>query len=339
MVVLSPVLRFKKEGIYLLTVNNVTKSFKIGGTIINPRRFTAVNGVSLNIPDEAVVCVVGESGCGKTTLGKMVSGLVSPTSGNIIADGILLFQAKKRDRDKAALKVQMVHQDPFAALNPVHSIREELGMPLTHHRIVPRSQVDDEIERLLRLTGLDPQSVMDKYPHELSGGQRQRAVIARALTVRPRYLVADEAVSMVDVSSRLIILDLLRDICRKEHIGMLFITHDFGVARYIAYEGSVMVMYMGKVVEYGPTEEVIHNPVHPYTRVLLSSIPPLQAGIGFMPDKVLPLSFELPKPNEVANGCAFRPRCPLAISSCSTKSPDLTSAVSNGKHLAACHLL
>ena len=322
----------------MLACKDLHQAFPGPRTLWRRTRLPAVRGVTLEVSPSRAVCVVGESGCGKTTFGKMAAGLMRPLSGRVEVDGVPLFASRSASWQAAALKVQMIHQDPFSALNPVHTLAEELALPLLRHHIVGRSKVREEVARLLTLTGLDASAVVNKYPHELSGGQRQRAVLARALTVRPKYLVADEAVSMVDVSSRLILLDLLMGICQSEGIGLLFITHDFGVARYVAYDGEIAVMYMGRVVEHGPTESVIHRPQHPYTRILLSAIPPLQAGPEFHMEKLEPRSYEVPNLANVGVGCAFAARCPFAEARCETETPELRSVEGPG-HRAACHLV
>ena len=322
----------------VLVCNDVVKRFPIRGAW-RSHWVTVVNHVSLTVPESQVLCIVGESGCGKTTLGKMLAGVQPATEGSIFVDGTLLYNPHASTWERDALKVQIVHQDPFSTLNPVHTIREEISLPLLHHRIVSKAEVRNECERLLTITGLDPRNVLDKYPHELSGGQRQRAVLARALSVRPKYLVADEAVPMVDVSSRLIMLDLFMEIAQSQKLGLVFITHDFGVARYVAYEGQIAVMYLGRIVEYGPTEQVIHQPQHPYTQVLLSSIPVLQAGVDFMPNKVLPRSFEVPSLEHLPPGCVFESRCPFAYGPCSAAMPSLDAVPGVRDHRAACYLV
>lgn len=322
----------------MLVCDQVVKRFPIRRSW-SSHWVTVVNQVSLALPESDVLCIVGESGCGKTTLGKMLAGVLPATEGHVSVDGTILYDRSSGAWQQQALKVQIVHQDPFSTLNPVHTIQEEMSLPLLHHHIVPKSQVREECERLLALTGLDPRAVLNKYPHELSGGQRQRAVLARALTVRPKYLVADEAVSMVDVSSRLILLDLFMEIAGRERLGLIFITHDFGVARYVAFDGIIAVMYLGRIVEIGPTEQVIHHPQHPYTQVLLSSIPVLQAGSDFMPEKVLPRSFEVPSLENLPPGCVFEPRCPFAYGPCQEAMPPLDPVAGLKNHRAACHLL
>ncbi len=322
----------------VLACNQLVKRFAVRrGWRSHP--VTAVNQVNLQVADAKVLCIVGESGCGKTTLGKMLAGVLAPTEGRVTLDEVDISDRRTANREKHALKVQLVHQDPFSTLNPVHTIGEELSLPLAHHQIVPKPQIREECERLLTLTGLNPKTVLDKYPHELSGGQRQRAVLARALSVRPRYLVADEAVSMVDVSSRLILLDLFLEIAATQKLGLVFVTHDFGVARYVGYEGAIAVMYLGRVVEQGPTEQVIHHPCHPYTQVLLSSIPALQAGHDFMPQKVLPRSFEVPSLEHLPPGCVFEPRCPFASPACAQSQPALKATEATNVQQAACILL
>ncbi len=321
----------------MLACNDVVKQFAIRRTW-GSRQVTVVNRVSVSVEASHVLCIVGESGCGKTTLGKVLAGLLAPTLGSVTVDGTLLYHPGNKAWEREALKIQLIHQDPFSTLNPVHTVREELSLPLLHHQIVPKSLVGEECEHLLTRTGLDPKVVIDKYPHELSGGQRQRVVLARALSVRPRYIVADEAVSMVDVSSRLIMLDLFLEIAQKERIGLVFITHDFGLARYVALEGTIAVMYLGRVVEFGGTETVIHQPRHPYTKVLLSSIPPLQAGDDFKIDKVYPRSFDVPSLELLPPGCVFEPRCPYAFDRCQSALPVLSTVVHEPGHQVACYL-
>ncbi len=322
----------------MLACEDLRLAFPGPRTFLKRTRLPVVRGVSLEVGSSRVVCVVGESGCGKTTFGKMAAGLIRPLSGRVEVDGVSLFEGRSKGWQKAALKVQMIHQDPFSALNPVHTVGEELALPMLRHHIVGKSQVREESARLLALTGLDASAVVDKFPHELSGGQRQRVVLARALTVRPQYLVADEAVSMVDVSSRLILLDLMMEVCQSQGIGLLFITHDFGVARYVAHDGEIAVMYMGRLVEQGPTESVIHRPLHPYTRILLSAIPPLQTGPDFQMEKLEPRSYEVPNLAKMPTGCAFAARCPFVEPRCTATMPELRP-VDDPAHQAACHVM
>lgn len=321
----------------MLSLRDITQDFKVRGHGIRRPKIRAVDGVSLAVEAGQVLCIVGESGCGKTTLGRVAAGLCNPTAGEVQVDGVSMYRGRAGGRKKAATAVQLIHQDPFAALNPALNVREELALPLAEHDIVRRAEIDRECRRLLRLTGLDPEQVLTKYPHQLSGGQRQRVVIARALTVRPKYLIGDEAVTMVDVSSRLVLLDLLRDVCDQQGLGLVFITHDFAVARYIAYTGQIAVMYRGRIVEQGATEEVIQTPRHPYTRVLLSTVLPLVAGEDYQIDRLQPKAYEVSQRRTEEQGCVFASRCPLAFDRCSQAAPTL-DAMDDGRQVA-CYLV
>ena len=250
----------------------------------------AVEDVSLALAPARVTAVVGESGSGKSTLARMLARLISPTTGDLLLDG----QAASGARRQYARQVQMVLQDPFASLNPVHDVRYHLARPLLAHGLARRAELDEVITGLLERVALTPGSqYLRKYPHELSGGQRQRVAIARALAVRPRVLLADEPVSMLDVSIRLGLLNLLGGLRDDDGLGILYITHDIASARYLADE--VIVMYAGQVVESGPVEVVTDHPSHPYTQLLLSaapdperSTPPVLRGRGAPPSLVTP---------------------------------------------------
>lgn len=320
----------------MLEINGVSKEFTSHRTGLHRATIRAVDEVSLQVDAGAVVCVVGESGCGKSTLGRIAAGLCQPDEGSVVVDGTSMYGGPRSRRGEAARAVQMIHQDPFAALNPGMTVRDELRLPLLTHDVVSRREVDGECRRLLGLTGLRPDDVLHKYPHQLSGGQRQRVVIARALTVRPKYLVGDEAVTMVDVSSRLVLLELLRDVCRTQDIGLVFITHDFAVARYIAFTGRIGVMYRGRIVEQGATEPVVSGARHPYTRVLLSAIPPLITGEDYQLERLTPTGYEVDERTQDETGCVFTARCPLAMPVCGRERPELLDVE---EQQVACHLV
>lgn len=235
-------------------------------------RVRAVAGVDLDVEAGQIVALVGESGCGKSSLGKAAVGLVAPSAGTIRFAGEPLQPLRRAARPRSQRKLQMVFQDPFSSLNPVHTIRHHLERPLRLHQPnLGAAERKAAAAEVLARVQLDPALILPKYPHELSGGQRQRISIARALAVNPEVIVADEPTSMLDVSVRLGILNLLNDMKRQMRLAVLYITHDIATARYVAEE--IMVMYAGQIVEWGETDRVLGNPQHPYTRLLLSAVP------------------------------------------------------------------
>ena len=297
-----------------------------GGPVVH-----AVEGVSLALPESHITAVVGESGSGKSTLARMLARLIKPTSGSLLFGGAAV-PTSNRGRRAYTSQVQMVLQDPFSSLNPVHDVRYHLARPLIVHKLGGEAGgLDDTITGLLERVALTPaDQFLSKYPHELSGGQRQRVAIARALSVQPRVLLADEPVSMLDVSIRLGILNLLGDLRERDRLAILYITHDIASARYLA--DDIMVMYAGQVVESGPARTVTDEPAHPYTQLLLSAAPdpdraepPSLQGRGSPPSLVSPPS-----------GCRFHPRCPHAMAICAQSTPP-GFQVAPG-HLSACWL-
>lgn len=318
----------------MIRLDELTKTFSRKGSRGLGTVTTAVDHVSLTWESAQFLALVGESGCGKSTLGRMIAGLIPPTGGRLWWDDRAVDSLRGRTKRQWPRVVQLIPQDPYAAINPVRKIREMLRDPLVYHHIIAKSDVDARIESLLTMVGLEPSNVMDKYPHQLSGGQRQRVVVARALTVEPQYLVADEAVSMVDVSLRIGIMDRMRQISDQRGLGLLFITHDFRVARYIAQHGLIAVMYLGRIVEQGPAEEVLHHPMHPYTQSLISAVPILE-GREQRVAEVRPLTYDLTQP-KAEGGCPFAPRCPYVEDRCRAEAPVLSTAVSD-EHGAACH--
>ena len=289
----------------------------------------AVEGVSLSLPESHITAVVGESGSGKSTLARMLARLIKPTSGSLLLGGAAV-PTSNRGRRAYTRQVQMVLQDPFSSLNPVHDVRYHLARPLIVHKL-DGGGLDDTIAGLLERVALAPaDQFLGKYPHELSGGQRQRVAIARALSVQPRVLLADEPVSMLDVSIRLGILNLLGDLRERDRLAILYITHDIASARYLA--DDIMVMYAGQVVESGPARTITDEPAHPYTQLLLSAAPdpdraepPSLQGRGSPPSLVSPPS-----------GCRFHPRCPYAMAICAQSTPPGIQVAPG--HLSACWL-
>jgi peptide/nickel transport system ATP-binding protein len=291
----------------------------------------AVEEVSLALPEAGITAVVGESGSGKSTLARLLARLITPTGGELLLDGAPV-PASSRGRRGYARDVQLVLQDPFSSLNPVHDVRYHLARPLRIHGLGGQgADLDAAMTGLLERVSLTPAGqFLRKYPHELSGGQRQRVAIARALAVRPRVLLADEPVSMLDVSIRLGVLNLLGSLRERDKLGILYITHDIASARYLA--DVIMVMYAGQVVESGPAVTLTDEPAHPYTQLLLSAAPdpdrpraPALPGRGSPPSLVDPPS-----------GCRFHPRCPHAMAVCAATTPPTTQVAD--RHGSACWL-
>jgi peptide/nickel transport system ATP-binding protein/oligopeptide transport system ATP-binding protein len=293
----------------------------------------AVDGVNLALHENETLALVGESGSGKTTLGLAMLRLRPLTAGTIRWRGTPLSDLQGSQLKAFRRDVQVVFQDPYASLNPRLQVSEALRRPLELHAIVERRDLHAEVERLLGLVGLAPASLyVDRYPHEFSGGQRQRIAIARALAVRPSILVADEPVSALDVSIRTQILKLLQQLKRELRLAMLFLSHDLGVVRHIA--DRVAVMYLGKIVETAPTDNLFDHAQHPYTRMLLSAAPstraaPQERGIEVIGDP--------PPPTNPPSGCRFRTRCPFAFDRCAEEQPVLAEVAP--QHHSACHLV
>ena len=303
-----------------LEVRGLRKEFPVGGGLVTRERVHAVDDVSFTLKPGRVTALVGESGSGKSTVAKLLLRLYEPTGGSVLFDGRDVASEKSRKNVlRYRSRVQMIFQDPFDSLNPVKTIRHHLSRPLAIHGIVPRGKINERVNELLETVGLvPPEKFAAKYPHELSGGQRQRVSIARALAVEPSVLVADEPTSMLDVSIRIGILNLILELKEQHGLAFLYVTHDLASARYVA--DDVLVMYAGQIVEQGPIDEVLEHPRHPYTRLLLSAVPD--------PNLVAESRVELSAGQESAAvdplaGCRFLARCPLAIEICSHVTPEL----------------
>jgi peptide/nickel transport system ATP-binding protein len=288
---------------------------------------TAVEAVSFSLHTGTTLALVGESGCGKTTLGRLVLRLIDPTAGRIRFDGCDVTQLKERELKPLRRNAQLIFQDPYASLNPRMTIGQILAEPLALHAVVPRSRRAVRVAELLTLVGLDPRAAR-RYPHEFSGGQRQRIAIARALAVEPKLIVCDEPVSALDVSIRAQVLNLLRDLQRRLGLAYIFISHDLAVVKHVA--DRIAVMHLGRIVEIGPSAALFANPRHPYTRALLSAIPLPVPGLAR--ERII-LHGEMPSALHPPAGCAFHTRCPVAIGRCATVRPELTGT----GHATACH--
>ena len=322
---------------FILEIKSLKKYFLAGrpGWFSRREQFVhAVDGVDLQLRRGEVIALVGESGCGKSTLALTLMGLEETTEGSIFFEGRDITHLDDRERKSIRQRIQMVFQDPYESLNPTQTIEEIVTEPLIVHSIA--SDHNERRERVLRAledAGLKPAGdYLHRFPHQLSGGQRQRVVIAGALVLEPHLLLADEPVSMLDVSIRAEIINLLADLRRSRGISVIFITHDLGTVGYFA--DRVAVMYLGRIVEIGTMREVLTDPKHPYAQALLSVIPVPNPRLR---KKRIILQGETPNPIDLPEGCRFHPRCPVAMKICKQRDPRLLLA--GGTHQAACLLL
>ncbi len=306
----------------LLEVTNLAKHF---GAV------RAVDGVTFGIGEGETLALVGESGCGKSTTGRCVLRLIEPTSGGVTFSGVDVLSLRGKPLREKRRRMQIVFQDPFSSLNPRMRVGQAVGEPLRVHGLGSKVEIGERVRELLGFVGLRPGDA-DRLPHELSGGQRQRVGIARALALEPKLIVADEPVSALDVSVQAQIVNLMRDLQEKLGIAYLFISHDLSVVRHIAHRTAVM--YLGRIVEVGATEQLFEDPRHPYTKALLSAVP--------VPDPTrqrqrIVLTGDLPESHEIPPGCRFHPRCPYVMDECRTVDPGFRPC--GEAREAACHLV
>jgi oligopeptide/dipeptide ABC transporter ATP-binding protein len=313
----------------ILSIKNLTKNYTLAGGFSRRSKDVvhAVENISLEITEGETLGIVGESGCGKSTLGRMIVRLEDPTAGSIIFEGKDLAKESNRSLRSIRKRLQMIFQDPYASLNPRRQIGKIVEEPLRIHGMGKTERRSLAIE-LLKKVGLDENSY-EKYPHEFSGGQRQRVVIARALALNPKLVVADEPVSALDVSIQAQVLNLFKDIQKEMGLTYVFIAHDLGVVRHVS--DRIAVMYLGKIVELANAEDLYAHPSHPYTQALLSANPRMDKD-----DKRVRiiLKGDIPNPINRPDGCAFNPRCPKAQDICRTKAPELLQV---GTRQVACH--
>jgi peptide/nickel transport system ATP-binding protein len=289
----------------------------------------AVDGVSLKIAKGGVVGLVGESGCGKSTLGRMIAGILPPTSGRIVYKGISLTDMDVAEAKRAALEIQMIFQDPFASLNPRMRVVDIIGEAPVAHGFAKSSEIDDYVSEVMLRVGLDPE-YRRRYPHQFSGGQRQRIGIARALAVKPEFLVCDEAIAALDVSIQAQVINLFMDLREDLDLTYLFISHDLSVVEHIS--DRVVIMYLGRIVEIASTDALFDKPNHPYTQALLNEVPRVdQRGRDYQP-----VEGEIPSPLDPPSGCHFHPRCPHAMDRWKAERPILREIAP--ERWSACHL-
>jgi len=314
-----------------LECRDVSRTFMIGkGLLTEKKPLRAVDQVSLKVERGEVLAVVGESGCGKTTLAKMLLGLLPPTDGEIFLDGTPISQV---DIQEVARKVQPVFQDPYSSLNPRKTIEQIVSLPLRVHKIGDKESQRARVEEMMHHVGLPPR-LIHSYPNQLSGGQRQRVAIARALAMEPGIVVCDEPTSALDVSVQAHILNLLQDLREKLNLTYVFISHDLAVVEHLA--DWVAVMYLGRLIEFGPATEVFRDPKHPYTEALLDSVLTPDPSKG-LPD--ITLGRGLPNPLAPPSGCYFHPRCSKIIEGCDANAPELAPLPdSDSGRLVECHL-
>ena len=309
----------------ILEVKNLKKYFNTSGGVLH-----AVDDVSFTLEKGKILGVVGESGCGKSTTGRAILRLHEPTSGEVLFEGRDITKISNAEMRKLRSDMQIIFQDPFASLNPRKTVSELIGEPLRLHKIYKsKAERQEKVLELMEVVGL-AERLMSSYPHELDGGRRQRIGIARALALKPKFIVCDEPVSALDVSIQAQILNLLKKLQREMGLTYMFITHDLSVVNY--FSDDIMVMYLGKVVEYASSEELFRAPTHPYTKALLSAIP--VPRLGAKKERIL-LKGEITSPIDPKPGCRFAPRCAYAKDICFSQSPELQD-IGNG-HKVACH--
>ncbi|HEX7592655.1 MAG TPA: dipeptide ABC transporter ATP-binding protein [Anaerolineae bacterium] len=320
----------------LLRVVGLKKYFPISQGIIFQRKVAdvkAVDGLDFEIQRGETLGLVGESGCGKSTTGRTILQLYSPTAGEVYFQGKDLAKLKGEELRKMRRNMQMIFQDPYASLNPRMTVGDIVGEPLEVHNIAKGKEKKERVQELLQIVGLNPYFV-NRYPHEFSGGQRQRIGVARSLAVNPDFIVADEPISALDVSIQAQIINLLEELQEKFHLTYLFIAHDLSVVRHIS--DRIAVMYLGKIVELTDRTSLYANPLHPYTKALLSAVPIPDPVIEEKRERII-LVGDVPSPVNPPTGCRFHTRCPLAIDICKRVDPEFRDV--GNKHFVACHVV
>ncbi|MDQ0257972.1 peptide/nickel transport system ATP-binding protein/oligopeptide transport system ATP-binding protein [Evansella vedderi] len=316
----------------ILEVRGLKKSFEVKNGIFGKKKYLhAVNGLNFSVYEGETFSLVGESGCGKSTAGRLISRLIDPTAGEIWIDGEEISKWKESQLQAIRKKVQMVFQDPYASLNPRMKIRDIIAEPLVIHTKLTKKEKQRLVSEMLEVVGLNEYQG-NCYAHEFSGGQRQRIGIGRALIMKPKLIIADEPVSALDVSVQSQILNLLKDLQEEFNLTYVFISHDLSVVEHIS--DHIGVMYLGSIVEYGPKEQIFTNPLHPYTKALLSSVPIPDPTVKR--EKII-LKGDIPNPVNPPSGCKFHTRCPDVMEICKGKDPSLKQ-IHTDNHLAACHL-
>jgi len=320
-----------KAGV-LVRVQDVVKHFPVGGGLFGAQVVHAVDGVSFDIQAGETLGLVGESGSGKSTLGRVIVQLIPATSGSVFVEGKELTKLHGEKLRRVRQRMQMIFQDPYGSLNPRMTVGAIIGEPLRNYGLGRRKAIERAVQEVMRICGLNPNFV-NRYPHEFSGGQRQRIGIARALVLRPTFIVADEPISALDVSIQAQIVNLLEDLQAQFQLTYLFIAHDLSVVRHLS--DRIAVMYLGKIVELAPSREIYTKPLHPYTKALLSSIPVPDPDREAQRRPIL-LKGEIPSPVNPPSGCRFHTRCPIAqFPICAEQEPPLETKTSG--HWAACH--
>ena len=324
------------QGPVLLEVRNLKKYFPVGtgfGLGTHGAVVKAVDGVTFDVHEGETLGLLGESGCGKTTAGRAILQLYRPTSGEVIFAGKDLAKLGKKDLRALRCRLQMVFQDPYSSLNPRASVHDIISEPMKIHSLCPRSEFTERVKDLLNKVGLNPRFA-NRYPHEFSGGQRQRIAIARALALNPDFIVCDEPISALDVSIQAQIINLLEDLQEEFNLAYLFISHDLSMVRHMSHR--VGVMYLGKIVELTDRKQLYSNPLHPYTKALLSAIPVHDPEIEAKRKRII-LEGEVPSPANPPRGCNFNTRCPMAQRRCFEEEPELRKVSSNT--WCACHFV
>ncbi len=317
----------------ILDVQNLKKYFPIRGGVFQHTvgYVKAVDGISFQLKRGETLGIVGESGCGKSTAGRTILRLHEITGGKVLFNGKDIAKLSKKELRKKRLEMQMVFQDPYSSLNPRMTVGQIIGEALIDHKLMDKNQAKEKVEEIMEVCGL-PSYYINRYPHEFSGGQRQRIGIARALVLDPQFVICDEPVSALDVSIQSQIINLLGDLQKERNFSYIFISHDLSVVEYIS--NRVAVMYLGNIVELADKNEIFDNPLHPYTKALMSAIP--------VPDPTrkrerIILSGDLPSPSNPPSGCKFRTRCPMACDKCAKEAPEYRDI--GGGHFVACHLV